>query len=234
MSSGFLGFFAHLGCLEALEESGLAPAGISGSSAGALAGAIWASASNMSNLKKRLFNLTTADFWDPAPGPGLLQGNRFRNLVAQICPVARIEECQVPLTISAFDLGSLATHSLREGLISEVVYASCCVPVLFQPIRIGKFLYLDGGIGDQPGLAGIPAHSRVLYHHLQSAWPCLKKDRAIVRILKNRPNTVAMMVNNIEAVGPATMKRGKQAFHQTRAAILKALGQPIAERQILI
>ncbi|MGB1581430.1 MAG: patatin-like phospholipase family protein, partial [Nevskiales bacterium] len=43
MSSGFFGFFAHSGMLSALEDEGLTPARLSGSSAGALTAALWAS-----------------------------------------------------------------------------------------------------------------------------------------------------------------------------------------------
>ncbi|MGH8497885.1 MAG: patatin-like phospholipase family protein [Methylococcales bacterium] len=115
MSSGFFGFFAHLGCLETLEESGLAPAGISGSSAGALAGAIWASGCTVSSLKKRLFSLMMTDFCDPAPGLGLLQGSRFRNIPTQICPVARIEECRVPLASGHRKIGP-SKHSISRKI----------------------------------------------------------------------------------------------------------------------
>lgn len=233
MSSGFFGFFAHFGCLAALEEAGLDPARISGSSAGALAGAVWASGCPMSGLKKRLFNLTKADFWDPAPGFGLLKGNRFRNLLGEICAVPRIEDCRVPLAISVFDLTGLASRSLREGSIVDAVYASCCVPFLFQPIRIGRSIYLDGGIGDRPGLAGTPQEGRTLCHHLQSSRPGVQKDQIISRILKERPNTIAVTVKNIEPIGPATGKDGRRAFDQTRAAVRAALARPIIGRQVL-
>lgn len=220
--------------LEALEDLDLLPTCVSGSSAGALAGACWASGCTVSKLKTRLFGLTKADFWDPSLGPGLLKGLRFRQILAEICPVPKIENCSVPLVISAFDLISLSTHSLRDGNLCNAVYASCCVPFLFQPIRIGQSLYFDGGIGDRPGLAGIPASSRVLYHHLQSGRPTLKKNQGLFKILEKRPNTVAILVNNLEPVSPARMSRGQQVFHQTSRAIRKALEHPISNRTIVI
>jgi NTE family protein len=234
MSSGYFGFFAHFGCLEALEEAGLAPARISGSSAGALAGALWAAGCPFTILKKQLFCLKKSDFWDPGPGFGLLKGIRFRNMLAKIFPVAKIEDCRVPLVISAFDLAGFTTRCLREGPICDVVYASCCVPFLFQPIRIGKSLLVDGGIGDRPGLAGVPADGRILYHHLQSGWPGFDRDCGLSAILGLRPNTVAITVNDIEAVNPSRLASGRRAFHQTREAVRTALGQPILDRRILV
>ncbi|MGR9106453.1 MAG: patatin-like phospholipase family protein [Gammaproteobacteria bacterium] len=234
MSSGFFGFFAHLGCLAALEESGFAPARISGSSAGALAGALWASGCSVSSLEAALFNLKKSDFWDPGPGFGLLRGIRFRGIVQQICPVGRIEECRVPLAISVFDPFKLATRSLRRGWISDAVYASCCVPFLFQPIRIGKSLYLDGGIGDRAGLRGIPKNSRTLYLHLASKGPDFYEKWTLNRILQGRPRAVAIRIHNVVTVGPGKMERGRLAFEQTRAAFMRALGQPIIHGQVWI
>lgn len=183
---------------------------------------------------QRLFDLRTAEFWDPSPGFGLLQGKLFRNLIAEFCAVERIEDCRIPLSISAFDFRTLSTHVIRQGSISEAVYASCCVPLLFQPLRIGPSVYFDGGIGDRPALAGLPAENRILYHHLKSNWPTWKKDQGISNILKDRPNTIAFMANHLASVGPFSLHRGKIAFNQSRAATLKALEQPIRERRIVV
>jgi NTE family protein len=230
LSSGFFGFFAHFGCLAALEEASLAPAGISGSSAGALAGTVWAAGGPVSALESQLFNLTKRDFWDPAPGLGLLKGDRFRKLLTRICLVEKIEQCTIPLAISAFDLSHRTTRSFRRGTISEVVYASCCVPLLFQPIRIGNSLYLDGGLSDRPGLAGVPVGSRTLCHDLRSSWPYPNPQQRFRRILDQRPHAVAISVNGIASVHPGSMERGRLAFDQTRASIHKALGRPVGNR----
>ena len=90
MSSGFFSFFAHCGVLTALEEDGLPPARLAGSSAGALTAGLWAAGLAAGAVRDLYFSLCKKDFWDPAPGLGLLRGRRFRSLIRSASPVSRI------------------------------------------------------------------------------------------------------------------------------------------------
>lgn len=65
MSSGFFSFFAHSAILSVLEEEGLLPNRVSGTSAGGLVGSLWASGRTMPDLIERLLSLKREDFWDP-------------------------------------------------------------------------------------------------------------------------------------------------------------------------
>src|SRR4051812_30729734 len=77
MSSGYFGFFAHCGVLWALEEHGLIPARVRGSSAGALVTGLWAAGLSARQVADDLLSVTRADFWDPRPGLGFLKGQLF-------------------------------------------------------------------------------------------------------------------------------------------------------------
>jgi len=109
LSSGFFGFYAHAGVLEALEEAQLQPSLVGGASAGALAAGLWAAGFDAAAIRDRLLALRREDFWDldpllgighrlplppelralftPAPagyekrGPGLLRGQAFDALL---------------------------------------------------------------------------------------------------------------------------------------------------------
>src|SRR5690349_3081769 len=74
LSAGFFGFFAHAGVMTVLEDTGLLPVRISGASAGALVGGIWASGVNATTIRDELLRLRREDFWDVRPGLGLLAG----------------------------------------------------------------------------------------------------------------------------------------------------------------
>src|SRR5262249_53323541 len=78
MSSGFFGFFAHAGVMSVLEEEQLFPARISGSSAGALVGGLWAAGVSPRTICTLLVELRREHFWDVGLGFGLLRGARFR------------------------------------------------------------------------------------------------------------------------------------------------------------
>src|SRR5436305_1461254 len=161
MSSGFFGFFAHAGFLSVLEDDGLLPARVCGSSAGALVAGLWAAGVPARRLCEELLLLRRAHFWDARPGLGLLRGALFRARLEALAPVKSFEECRVPLAVSVFDVAARRTTVLREGPLAPAVHASCAAPIMFQPVRIGRRLYLDGGILDRPGLQGAGAGERV-------------------------------------------------------------------------
>src|SRR3954463_9458738 len=91
LSSGFFGFFAHTGVLTVLEDEGLLPARLSGSSAGALVSGLWASGLPSSRLREALFALRREDFGDPSPGLGLLSGRLFSEQLSRLLPVATFD-----------------------------------------------------------------------------------------------------------------------------------------------
>ncbi len=164
LSAGFFGFFAHAGVLAALEEAGLPPAAVSGASAGALTGGLWAAGLPAARLSELYAGLSKADFWDPAPGLGLLRGRRFRQLVAGVAGNRTVEDCGVPLRISVFDGVAARTRTAAGWQLADAIYASCAVPLLFQPLRRGLRLFWDGGIRDRNALHGV--EGRVLAHAL--------------------------------------------------------------------
>ena len=225
LSSGFFGFFAHVGVLLALEENGLVPSEMSGASAGALAGGCWAAGCSAESLRQLLFELKRQDFWDPSFGFGLLKGERFRKFVDKVTPVSSIEECRVPLKISAFDLYTQSTHVLEQGSLSEGIYASCAVPLLFHPIKIDRGFYLDGSIKDRPGLSGISDNARVLCHHILTRRTIGRPKKLLQPIY--RQNTVTVVVQGLQPVNPFQLENGKQALLQAHHAMRCALGKPV-------
>lgn len=134
LTSGFFGFFAHAGMLSALLDEGLVPRAAAGSSAGALVSAAWASGVPMRSLVDTLRSLRREDFWDPAPGLGLLRGHAFRRRLEAMLPVQRFEECARPVAVSTYDVVRRRTHVIREGELAPAIVASCAVPLMFHPV----------------------------------------------------------------------------------------------------
>jgi len=216
MSSGFFGFFAHAGMLSVLEEEGLLPARITGSSAGALVGAAWASGLSTEKLAAELFALRREHFWDPWPGAGLLRGKLFRERLESLLPVHRFESCRVPLHVSVFDLASRRTRVLGgAGDLVRAIHATCAVPLMFHPVWIGGRPYADGGVGDRPGIAGVPAGERVLYHHLASRSPWRRVRSPSLRV-PVREGLRPLVLEGIPRVGPFRLERGRRAFDVAR------------------
>jgi NTE family protein len=226
MSSGFFGFFAHTGMLTALLEAGLAPVRVSGSSAGALVGGLWAAGLDPAQARAALEGLTRGAFWDPAVGPGLLRGKKFRALLESLLPESRFGRTRVPFAASVYDPLARSTVVLTEGELAPAIHASCAVPVMFHPVRIGARLYVDGGVGDRPGLAGMQPGMRVLYHHLASRSPW--RNAASMKI-PGRADLVTLAIHALPRPHPFDLAAGRRAIDLGLARTREALTRPVED-----
>ena len=226
MSSGFFGFFAHAGIVSVLEEEGLIPARICGSSAGALVGGLWAAGVPAARIREELLALRREHFWDPRPGAGLLRGTRFRARLEAILPVSTFEACSRPVSVSVFDLLARRTAVLRGGPLAPALHASCSLPLLFQPVRVGGRLYLDGGVLDRHGLAPVGPDERVLYHHLASRSPWRRRHSPALRV-PERAGLQAVALDGIPRLGPFRLARGAEALERAAEGMRAALGRRV-------
>jgi NTE family protein len=227
MSSGFFGFYAHAGVLTTLEDEGLLPVAAAGSSAGALVAGAWASGVDAPALAAALLKLRREDFWDPAPGAGLLRGDAFRDLLHATLRKHVFSACRVPFAASTYDVLRRRTHVARTGDLARAIHASCAVPLMFRPVWIDGRPHLDGGLRDRPGLAGVAPGARVLHHHLasRSPWrapgdPALSPPR--------REGLVALVLEGLPRSGPFRLDEGRRAFEAAREATREALARPVS------
>lgn len=231
LSSGFFGFFAHTGMVSVLEDEGLWPSRVSGSSAGALVGGLWAAGMSAEQIRDELVGLRREDFWDPWPGFGLLRGKLFRQRLERILPVATFDECRYGLCVSTHDVLSNRVRVLAEGPLARAIHASCAVPLLFQPVWLGLRPHLDGGVVDRHGIAGLPPGGRLFYHHLSSKSPWRRADSPALRP-PERPDTVSLIVDGLPRLGPFKLQNARRAYEQARAATRRALDRPIRDDRV--
>jgi NTE family protein len=229
LSSGFFGFFAHTGVLTVLEDGGLLPARLSGSSAGALASGLWAAGLPAVSMRDELLRLRREDFWDPRPGLGLLAGGLFRKHLERVLPIRTFAECRTPLAISVYDVLTRRTRVMDTGPLAPAIHASCAVPLLFHPIWHEGRPLLDGGIIDRPGLDGIPHGERLLYHHLASRSPWRKRQSPSMAI-PLRPHMAVLAIPDLPRCGPFRLAEGARAFEVARKAAQEALDRPVTLR----
>lgn len=233
MSSGFFGFFAHTGVLTALGDAGLVPSRLAGSSAGALVAGLWAAGLDAPRLRDELFALRRDDFWDPAPGLGLLKGARFRGLLDELLPVRSFAACRAPLAVTVFDVFTRRSKVLDRGALAPAIQASCTLPFLFQPLWHEGRPLLDGGIADRPGLDGLRDAERVLHHHLASRSPWRRRASPSLAIPK-RAGLTSLVIETLPRVGPFRLERGAVAFDLAWRATARALSQPIEQGVVRI
>jgi NTE family protein len=141
--------FAHVGVIQALEEAGIRPELVTGTSAGSLVAALYASGKNSAQLKKVADSMEEAEITDwmiPILNRGALRGEALARYVNTQVGGLAIEQMKLPLGIVATDLQSGEPMLFRRGSTGTAVRASSAVPGVFQPVRLGSREYVDGGL----------------------------------------------------------------------------------------
>ena len=140
--------FAHLGALKALEERNLKPDIIAGTSAGALAGVLYADGFTPDEILDMFKHITFKQFVEfTFPTTGLFRPTGLHSFLKKNLRSRTFEQLQIPFTAVATDWKKAVTVNFSEGdKLIESVVACCCVPLIFSPINIDGQDYVDGGI----------------------------------------------------------------------------------------
>ncbi|HMC15632.1 MAG TPA: patatin-like phospholipase family protein [Albitalea sp.] len=139
--------FAHIGVIQVLEENGIQPDLVVGTSAGSLVAALYASGKGGTSLAQLADSMDETAFTDWSfPGRGLIRGEALAKYVRDNTGGRSIEQMKLPLGIVATDLDSGAPILFQIGDPGVAVRASSAVPAVFQPVRIGTREYVDGGL----------------------------------------------------------------------------------------
>ena len=144
---------AHAGAIEAMLEVGLRPDIVCGVSAGAVVTVMYAAGIPPHEMVDMFDSLKFGDLASLSmPKDGFFRLDKFKEFLRKNIPYERIEQLPVPTVVCAtnFDTGSKVAFT--EGPIDECVAASCCIPIVFQPIEFGGYRFVDGGV-----LANLPA-----------------------------------------------------------------------------
>ena len=177
------------------------------------------------------------DFWDVAPGFGLLRGERFVNKVSELLGEDSFEACKIPVSVSVFHLRTRTTRVIESGRLAPAICASCAVPGLFQPMRIDGARYWDGGVLDRPGLLGVRDHEarggHVLFHHIESRSPWRARDSEAMSI-PQRSNVVTLILKDLPRSGPFNLEAGRAALRIAREKTKRALDAPMVDGVVRI
>jgi NTE family protein len=141
--------FAHVGVIAVLEEAGIVPDYVVGTSAGSLVGALYASGMNAVQLQQtalRIEEVAIADWMVPIVNRGLFRGEALARYVNESVAGRLIEDMRIPLGVVAVDLANGQPILFRRGDTGTAVRASSAVPAVFQPVRIAGRDYVDGGL----------------------------------------------------------------------------------------
>jgi NTE family protein len=139
--------FAHIGVIQVLEESGIRPQLVVGTSAGSLVAALYAAGKSGAELGMLAVGMDESAITDWSfPGRGVIRGEALARYVREQTGGLAIEKMKLPLGIVATDLDSGQAILFQRGDTGTAVRASSAVPAVFQPVKIGEREYVDGGL----------------------------------------------------------------------------------------
>lgn len=136
--------FAHIGVLKALEEAGIRPDIIVGSSVGSMVGALYASGMNAGELEKLAYEINVLEFFEfRMLGGGLATGSTIQDYVNTRVHGAPIEKLKIPFAAASTRASDGKLVLFTAGDTGLAVRASGASPGQFEAVRIGEETYLD-------------------------------------------------------------------------------------------
>jgi len=158
MSGGGVKAIAHVGAMRALGEANLAPTHFIGTSMGAAVAAGFAAGLSPDEVEARLREIRRRDVAAVSPvalakglyATAILKGEPLRESLERFIPVQHFSDLDHPLTVTATDMdsGELVRFGFDGSAVPlvDAVYASCALPLLYPPARIGGRRLADGGL----------------------------------------------------------------------------------------
>ncbi len=149
LSGGGARGVAHVGVLKALDELGVEIDCISGTSAGALVGALYAHGLKpdaiLELIKRVGFFKSVRPAWALT---GIFNMDGLKELLQKNIPGNSFQRLSIPLTVAATDIRKGKIQYFSEGELIPAILASCSIPAIFNPVNFNSNLYVDGGLMD--------------------------------------------------------------------------------------
>lgn len=246
--------FAHVGVIAVLEQHGLRPDLVVGTSAGSLVAALYASGKNPAELEAAALAMeesTLTDWTLPFANRGMLRGTALAKYVNTQVQGRSIERMPLPLGIVATDLANGEGVLFRRGDTGTAVRASSAVPGVFQPVEIAGREYVDGGLvapvpvryAQQMGaelVVAVDISSAPEGNAATDSFKVLLQTFAIMGQTINRHELASAQVvvrPPLKGVGSAAFnerQRSIAAGREAMLAALPALRQQLAQRAVRV
>lgn len=234
--------FAHVGVIEVLEEAGIKPQVVVGTSAGSVVGALYASGKTSDQLQQLSVTMdekTLADWNIPLIARGVMRGDALAKYVSQQISVQKIEDMKIPLGIVATDLHTGQAILFQRGDVATAVRASSAVPAVFQPVTIADKDYVDGGlVSPVPVRFARQMGADIVLAVDISTPPESNKSDGMLQILLQTFNIMGKTITDFElkgadvvvkpvlsGVGSTSFGERKRSIEAGRAAMLAQLPQ---------
>jgi NTE family protein len=156
LSGGTAKTIAHIGVLEALEDAGVGVSAITGTSGGAIVGALYAAGFSVPELKAlargvRWNKLARLSF----PRLGFLSNDTVHRFLTDLLGTRTFDQLRIPLAVVGTNLLTGERKIFSEGSVALAARVSSTIPHLFAPVEIGDDMFVDGGMVEFLPLAAL-------------------------------------------------------------------------------
>ena len=141
--------FAHIGALKVLEMNHIPINMIVGTSVGSAVGSLYAYGYDAFQLQRISFSVGKGDIVDfilPLPTNGFIWGEKLEEFINKTLNNTPMEKLKIPFYAVATDIQNGQEVVFGSGNTGQAVRASCSIPGIFRPVRIGDGMYVDGGV----------------------------------------------------------------------------------------
>ena len=147
LSGGGVRGICHLGVLKALNEAGIFPNQVSGSSAGAIVGAMYCQGYSPDEVLKIIIETNYFKLLRPAISwKGLFNLDSLAQLLKTYLPHNDFSALKTTLIVAATDIGKGEVVYFDSGKLIDPILASSCIPGMFEPILYDSRYLVDGGV----------------------------------------------------------------------------------------
>ncbi len=136
--------YAHLGVMQALLELGFNIKAIAGSSAGGMAGVVYAAGFKPDIVLEALSAIDQNNLYGFGRGPALLSPSGIHSILERFLGDKEFSDLQIPCAVTAVDLKAMAEVTLKEGKVLDAVKATMAIPGMFPPVELDHYQLVDG------------------------------------------------------------------------------------------
>ena len=140
--------FAHVGVVKVLEMNKIPIHMVVGTSAGSVIGSLYAYGNSAFKLQETALSIEKSDIIDPliVPTNGFIKGDKLEEFINKALKNTTIDRLKIPFYAVATDIQSGQEFLFSRGNTGTAVRASCAIPGVFRPVKIGDRMYVDGGM----------------------------------------------------------------------------------------
>ncbi len=147
LSGGGAKGIVHAGVIKALLEKNITVSHISGASAGAIIGALFAAGMAADDMlhffeKSNLFHPSGYAFKQA----GFIKSSHFSTQISEVIPKDSFESLKIPLSITTTNINDATSVVFNSGPLYHPLLASAAFPGIFTPVEINGKTYIDGGV----------------------------------------------------------------------------------------